>query len=80
MSRGNFYGELRLWVTPAMGAGLLGAGIAMGLGMRNVYAPMVAVAIIAAIMSVGQWRLKHRTDNPVPPSDPSDSPPDNSSN
>jgi len=69
MSQGNFYGELRLWVTPAMGAGLLGAGIAMGLGMRDIYAPLVGVTIITAIMSVGQWRLKHRRDKPEPPPD-----------
>jgi high-affinity Fe2+/Pb2+ permease len=67
VARGNFYGDLRLWVAPAIGVGLVGAGIAMGLGLRNVYAPFVAAAIIGAVLSIGQWRLKRRGSTPVPP-------------
>jgi pyruvate/2-oxoglutarate/acetoin dehydrogenase E1 component len=66
-TRGNLYGELRIWVTPAAGAGLLGAGLAMALGMSPVFAPLVGVLIIAAILSVGQWRLKHRSAQPPSP-------------
>lgn len=49
------YAHLRRWVAPALGLGLLIAGIAMGAGMATSYAPLVAILIAAAVLAFGQW-------------------------
>jgi uncharacterized membrane protein YphA (DoxX/SURF4 family) len=47
---------LRPWIAPALGAGLLLAGVAMALGMATVYGPMVAAAVALVILLIGHWR------------------------
>ena len=47
---------LRPWIAPALGAGLLLAGLAMVLGMSAVYGPIVATVTAAVILSIGHWR------------------------
>ncbi len=47
---------LRPWIAPALGAGLLLAGVAMALGLSAAYGPIVAAVVAAVILSVGHWR------------------------
>lgn len=47
---------LRPWIAPALGAGLLLAGLAMVLGMSTVYGPIVAAAVALIILLIGHWR------------------------
>ncbi len=47
---------LRPWIAPALGAGLVLAGIAMALGVSSAYGPIIAVAVAAIILSIGHWR------------------------
>jgi hypothetical protein len=54
--RDRKFGGVRLWVAPALGAGLLAAGVAVALGLRSVYAPLLAAAVAAVILSIGKWR------------------------
>ncbi len=53
---------LRVWIAPALGAGLLLAGVAMALGMASVYGPMVAAAVALVILSIGHWRTTRAAD------------------
>ncbi len=50
---------MRRWIAPALGVGLLVAGIAMALGMSSVEGPLLAVLVAAAIIGVGKWRIDH---------------------
>ena len=52
---------LRPWIAPAIGLGLVVAGIALGLGLRNVWAPLVTVAVAAIVLLFGQWRANQHT-------------------
>lgn len=47
---------LRPWIAPALGAGLLLAGVAMALGMAQAYGPMVGAAVALVILLIGHWR------------------------
>jgi Flp pilus assembly protein TadB len=47
---------LRPWIAPALGAGLLLAGVAMAVGMSSAYGPLVAVAVAAVILLIGHRR------------------------
>jgi hypothetical protein len=47
---------LRPWIAPALGAGLLFAGVAMALGVSSAYGPIIAVAVAAVILGIGHWR------------------------
>jgi high-affinity Fe2+/Pb2+ permease len=62
--RNGLSGELRAWVAPALGIGLVAAGLAMALGMTSIYAPLLAGAIAAVVLSIGRWRLKRGQDKP----------------
>lgn len=50
-------GPLRPWIAPALGVGLIVAGVAMGLGMSTSYGPTLGVVVAAMILSVGHWRI-----------------------
>lgn len=53
---------LRPWIAPALGAGMVFAGLAMALGMANAYGPIVAVAVAGVILSIGHWRTTRAGD------------------
>jgi len=52
---------LRPWIAPALGAGLLLAGLAMALGVSTAYGPIIAVVVTAVILSFGHWRTTRTT-------------------
>jgi uncharacterized membrane protein YphA (DoxX/SURF4 family) len=52
---------LRPWIAPALGAGLLLAGVAMALGVSSAYGPMIAAAIALVSLLIGHWRTS-KTD------------------
>jgi hypothetical protein len=62
---------LRPWIAPALGAGLLIAGLAMIAGMSSRYGPFVFIAVVAVILSVGHFRTKPAAGGPTPVSDDS---------
>jgi hypothetical protein len=62
--RNGLFGELRAWVAPALGLGLVTAGLAMALGMTTIYAPLLAGGIAAVVLSIGRWRLKRGHPSP----------------
>lgn len=47
---------LRPWIAPALGAGLLIAGVAMALGMASAYGPMVGAGVALIVLLIGHWR------------------------
>ena len=47
---------LRPWIAPALGAGLLLAGMAMALGMATAYGRMVAAGVALIVLLIGHWR------------------------
>jgi hypothetical protein len=55
------FGPIRPWVAPALGVGLVVAGIAMAAGMASLYAPLVGAAVAAVIVSFGYWRAVHKS-------------------
>jgi hypothetical protein len=55
------FGPVRPWVAPALGAGLLVAGIAMAAGMKSLYAPFVGAAVAGVIVLFGYWRVSHKS-------------------
>lgn len=58
------FGPLRPWVAPALGIGLIAAGIAMAAGMAKLYAPIVAAGGAAVVLLVGYlWDLRRRTQS-----------------
>jgi hypothetical protein len=58
------FGGVRRWVAPALGLGLVLAGLAMALGLPKIYAPMVAASVAAVVLTIGKWR-KSRTEAAV---------------
>jgi len=60
---------LRPWIAPALGAGLLVAGLAMIAGLSSKYGPFVFVAVVAVILTVGHYRTKPAAGGASPPSD-----------
>ena len=60
-TRTNPFGALRRWVAPALGLGLVIAGLALALGLRSVWGPFVTVAIAGIVLLFGQWRVSQRT-------------------
>jgi uncharacterized membrane protein YphA (DoxX/SURF4 family) len=52
---------LRPWIAPALGAGLLLAGLAMVLGVSSAYGPIIAAAVAAVILWIGHWRTTRAT-------------------
>lgn len=53
---------LRPWIAPALGAGLVIAGIAMALGVPTALGPIIFAAVTAVILSIGHWRTTRATD------------------
>jgi hypothetical protein len=51
------FGPVRPWVAPALGVGLVVAGIAMAAGMASLYAPFVGVAVAGVVLLFGHWRV-----------------------
>jgi hypothetical protein len=49
------FGSVRAWVAPALGLGLVAAGIAMAAGMSKIYAPMLAGGAAAVVLLFGKW-------------------------
>jgi hypothetical protein len=50
------FGPLRPWVAPALGVGLVIAGVALAAGMPSVYAPFVGAAVAGLVLLFGKWR------------------------
>jgi hypothetical protein len=55
------FGPVRPWVAPALGVGLVVAGIAMVAGMASLYAPFVGVAVAGVVILCGYWRAVHKS-------------------
>lgn len=55
------FGPVRPWVAPALGVGLVVAGIAMAAGMASLYAPLVGAAVAAVVVLFGYWRAGHNS-------------------
>lgn len=55
------FGPLRPWIAPALGVGLLIAGVAMIAGMRSIYAPFVGGAVALLVLLFGLWRARHNS-------------------
>jgi hypothetical protein len=51
------FGPFRPWVAPALGLGLVVAGIAMVAGMATVYAPFCGAAVAALVLLFAKWRM-----------------------
>jgi uncharacterized membrane protein YphA (DoxX/SURF4 family) len=60
---------LRPWIAPALGAGLLIAGLAMIAGLSSRYGPFVFIAVVTVILSIGHVRTKPVADPTAPTSD-----------
>ena len=58
------FGGVRLWIAPALGLGLVLAGLAVALGLPKAYAPIVAASVAAVVLTIGKWR-KSRTEATV---------------
>ena len=54
--RDRWFGGVRLWVAPALGAGLVVAGIGVALGLGTLFAPLLAGGVALVILSIGWWR------------------------
>jgi hypothetical protein len=64
------FGGVRLWIAPALGLGLVLAGLAMALGLPKLYAPFVAASVAAVVLTVGKWRTSRTVVSaPQPPGD-----------
>jgi hypothetical protein len=50
------FGPLRPWVAPALGVGLVVAGVAMVAGMAALYAPFVGATVAALVLLFAKWR------------------------
>jgi hypothetical protein len=50
------FGPLRPWIAPALGVGLVIAGVAMAAGMASIYAPFVGAAVAGVVLLFGYWR------------------------
>jgi hypothetical protein len=57
------FGPLRPWVAPALGIGLVVAGIAIAAGMAKAYAPLVGAGVAALVLLVGWvWDIRRRAE------------------
>jgi hypothetical protein len=66
--RDRSFGGVRLWVAPAIGAGLVVAGIGLALGLSSGFAPVIAAGVAGVILSIGKWRETTLTrQRDVPP-------------
>jgi hypothetical protein len=52
--------RLRLWIAPALGAGLVLAGLAMALGLSAKFAPIVGAVIAAGVLCIPEWIIPAR--------------------
>ena len=56
------FGPLRPWVAPALGIGLVVAGIAIAAGMAKVYAPLLGAGVAALVLLVAWlWGIRRGT-------------------
>ena len=55
------FGPLRPWVAPALGVGLVVAGIAMAAGMASLYAPFLGALVAAVVLLFGKWKMSRGT-------------------
>jgi hypothetical protein len=55
MPKRDAFGPFRPWVAPALGLGLVIAGIAMAAGMSKVYAPLLAAGTAMVVLLFGKW-------------------------
>jgi hypothetical protein len=53
----NAFGPFQPWIAPALGLGLVIAGIAMVAGMAPSYAPFVAAAVAGLVLLFAKWRM-----------------------
>jgi hypothetical protein len=53
----NAFGPWQPWIAPALGLGLVVAGIAMVAGMASSYAPFVAVVVAGLVLLFAKWRM-----------------------
>ena len=53
----EIFGPLRPWIAPALGAGLMIAGIAMVAGLASIYAPFVGGLVAIVVLIYGNWRV-----------------------
>jgi len=53
----NAFGPMQPWIAPALGLGLVIAGIAMIAGMASSDAPFVAAAVAGLVLGFGKWRM-----------------------
>jgi hypothetical protein len=52
--------RIQPWVAPALGVGLVIAGLAMALGLKAAYAPMLGAVVAAAVLCIPEWILPAR--------------------
>jgi hypothetical protein len=52
--------RIQPWIAPALGVGLVIAGLAMVLGLKAAYAPMVGAVVAAAVLCIPEWLLPAR--------------------
>jgi hypothetical protein len=52
--------RLRPWIAPALGAGLVLAGLAMALGLSSKFAPMLGAVVAAGVLCIPEWILPAR--------------------
>jgi hypothetical protein len=52
--------RLRPWIAPALGAGLVLAGLAMALGLSSEFAPMLGAVVAAAVLCIPEWIIPAR--------------------
>jgi len=55
------FGPLRPWIAPALGVGLVIAGVALAAGMRSIYAPFVGAAVAGLVLLFAKWRTSRST-------------------
>jgi hypothetical protein len=53
----EIFGPLRPWIAPALGAGLVIAGIAMVAGLASIYAPFVGGVVAGVVLVFANWRI-----------------------
>jgi uncharacterized membrane protein YphA (DoxX/SURF4 family) len=53
----EIFGPLRPWIAPALGAGLVVAGIAMVAGLASIWAPFVGGVVAIVVLIFGNWRM-----------------------
>lgn len=59
---------MRLWVAPAIGIGLVVAGIGIALGLSSGFAPLITAGVAGVILSIAKWReMTQARQREVPP-------------